>query len=181
MGDDLGARRSFQRAAELNPGNPELHFLIASAAWQLADLEVAWGQAISAWQAGYDPARIQQLFDQMARYFPPPVDLEARLGAPRVYVQLLPETGDPDVTLIAQDLNSELYRAPLIALVREPSIARFRARVERQEDGRIRLTLWRLADEAELGARLLPVGTDDAATQLALSAFVGDVRSWTSE
>jgi tetratricopeptide (TPR) repeat protein len=182
LGDDLGARRSFQRAAELNPGNPDLHFLIASAAWQLADFETAWAQGIAAWQAGYDPVSVQGMFDQLAQYAPAPTDLEQRLAAPRVVVEAPEDEGDPGLEAIADDLRAELFRAPVVALVRDPAIARFTVRVERTDDARVRLGF--VDGEAnELGSRTLAMSgpEPDATAMLALEAFVASVLGWVGE
>ena len=182
MGDDLGARRSFQRAAELNPGNPDLHFLIASAAWQLADFDTAWSQGIAAWQAGYDQASVQGMFDQLAQYAPAPTDLEPRLAAPRVVVETIDADEDPGIEALAGELQAELFRAPLVALVRDPELARFTVRIERADGGRVRLGF---ADSEgnERGSRTLTVSgpEPDATAMLALEAFVSSVLGWVAE
>ena len=54
------------RAATLNPGNAELHYLVATAAWALADFDAAWNQAIAARQAGYPQAPIDELIRDLA-------------------------------------------------------------------------------------------------------------------
>lgn len=178
MGDDLGARRSFQRAAELNPGNPDLHYMIASAAWQLADFEGAWAQGIAAWQAGYDPVTLQQMFDRLAEYAPAPSDLQERLAAPRVVVVDEAVVGDEAAETVAEDIRAELFRAPLMALVRDTAIARFRIDVERDETGRVRLTLRNEADET-LAERAVPVGPEGPGPEamLAIESFIETVAA----
>jgi tetratricopeptide (TPR) repeat protein len=183
MGDDLGARQSFQRAAELNPGNPDLHFMIATAAWQLADFEATWSQGIAAWQSGYDTVRVQQLFDQVAQYSGAPGDLQMRLDAPKVIVVAPQADDDPALEELALEMRTELYRAPLIALVREPSIARYEVVVERQQDGRLELALRDIEADAELGSRLLRLSDKglDADALMSLSSFVEDIQAWIPE
>jgi len=78
LGDDLGAKASFMRAAALDPGNAELHYLVATAAWALADFEAAWNQTIAARQAGYPQAPIDQLLSGLDRYSDPPMNLVGR-------------------------------------------------------------------------------------------------------
>lgn len=68
LGDDLEAKASFLRAAELNPGDAELHYLIATVGWQLADFGAAWTHGIAAIQAGYDRRGVEQLFKELRHY-----------------------------------------------------------------------------------------------------------------
>lgn len=178
MGDDLGARRSFQRAAELNPGNPDLHYLIASAAWQLADFETAWAQGIAAWQAGHDTAALQAMFDQLAQYAPAPSDLQERLAAPRVVVVDEAVTGDEAAETVAEDIRAELFRAPRIALVRDAAMAAYRVVVKRAEDGRVHLSLSGGGGEA-LAERTISVGPEGPGpdAMLAIESFIETVAA----
>lgn len=71
------------RAAELDPGNGQIHQMACVAAVRSQHLEEAWEQAILADQGGVDMSGI---FSQLENAGPPPDDFEARMAAPRVYV-----------------------------------------------------------------------------------------------
>lgn len=182
MGDDLGARASFLRAAELNPGNADLHFLIATAALQLGDFDTGWAQAIAAHQAGYDPLVIEGLIKQMEPYSPAPPDLQARLDAPKVAV--VPDDATDEVLeALAQQLRTELFHAALVAVVQDVAKARHRVELSRPEPGRLLLLAVEVATARELGRRevTLPDSGPDSGTDLALSAFVTALEGWLRE
>jgi tetratricopeptide (TPR) repeat protein len=136
LGDDLGAKASFLHAAELNPGDAELHYLIATVGWQLADFGAAWTHGIAAIQAGYDRRGVEQLFKELRHYSDEPTNLEQRLAAPAV---LVVEGGthdqggqsDSELTSVVRELRSEIFRSPELASVQEASLARYRVEVER--------------------------------------------------
>lgn len=182
MGDDLGARDSFVRAAALNPGNADLHFLIATAATQLGDFETGWSQAIAAHQAGADPVAVQGLISQLTQYAPPPPDLQERLDAPKVVV-LPAESDDAALEAAALQLRTELFYAARIALVQDAAKARYRVDLSRPQPGRLALVAIETASGRELGKRdtALPQDGPDSSTALALSAFVADLEGWLRE
>ena len=123
MGDDLGAKESFLRAADLDPGNPELHFLAASVSWQLADFTAAWAHTIAAAQAGYPDDPVRQLMSNLRGYADAPEDLEERLRAPRVAVSNI-ATADVSPDLIL-GLRTRLARSRNIALVQAEGLAAY--------------------------------------------------------
>jgi len=123
LGDDLGAKASFMRAAALDPGNAELHYLVATAAWALADFEAAWNQTIAARQAGYPQAPIDQLLSGLDQYSDPPMNLEQRLAAPRIVV--VPSDDGAEVDLLHR-VRSSIFGARMLGLVLDPSLADYR-------------------------------------------------------
>lgn len=123
LGDDLGARTSFMKAAELDPGNAELHYMVATAAWALADFEAAWNQAIAARQAGYPQAPIEEMLKGLDQYSDPPPDLEQRLAAPRFVV--VPGVDGADADLMYR-LRSAIFGARGLGLVQDPELADYR-------------------------------------------------------
>jgi tetratricopeptide (TPR) repeat protein len=123
LGDDLGAKDSFMRAATLNPGNAELHYLVATAAWALADFDAAWNQAIAARQAGYPQAPIDELLKGLDQYSDPPIDMQQRLAAPRVVV--LPGDEGADADLLHR-VRSAVFGSRQLGLVLDPEIADYR-------------------------------------------------------
>jgi hypothetical protein len=123
LGDDLGAKASFMRAATLDPGNAELHYLVATAAWALADFEAAWTQTIAARQAGYPQAPIDELLQGLDQYSDPPMDMAQRLSAPRVVV--IPGEDGAAVDLLHR-VRSAIFGARFLGLVLDPEIADFR-------------------------------------------------------
>lgn len=129
MGDDLGARTSFRRAAALDPGNPELHFLMATISLQLADFETAWSHVAAAVQAGYDRRMADRLMKGLRAHSSEPPGLRERLTAPRVVVSTLIGKGDGELQerldALALEFRSGLLGAPKIALVQDPAIARY--------------------------------------------------------
>ncbi len=141
LGDDLGAKGSFLRAAELNPGLPELHYLIATVGWQLADFEVAWTHGIAAIQAGYDQRLVEQVFKELRHYSDEPADLARRLAAPRVVV-LEPadnadgaDGGGRDAALaaVARELRTAIFRSLELASVQDAGLAGYRVELEHRD------------------------------------------------
>ncbi len=129
MGDDLGARTSFRRAVALDPGNPELHFLMATISLQLADFETAWSHVVAAIQSGYDRGPADRLMKGLRTYSGEPADLRERLAAPRVVVSTVIGKGDGELQIrldaLALEFRSGLLEVPEIALVQDPAIARY--------------------------------------------------------
>jgi len=123
LGDDLGAKASFMRAAALDPGNAELHYLVATAAWALADFEAAWNQTIAARQAGYPQAPIDELLRGLDQYSDPPMGLEERLAAPRLVV--VPADEGAEVDLLHR-VRSSIFGARMLGLVLDPELADYR-------------------------------------------------------
>ena len=117
------AKTSFMKAAELDPGNAELHYMVATAAWALADFEAAWNQAIAARQAGYAQEPIEQILNGLGRYSDPPPDLEQRLAAPRFVVVPGADGADADVLY---RLRSAIFGARGLGLVLDPELADYR-------------------------------------------------------
>lgn len=171
MGDDLGARDSFTRAAELDPGNGRLHFLVASLAVQLADFESAARQLSAAAQAEYDPAAVDQLARTVREYLPVQLDLEAVRAAPRVAV-----VGDsqraPAMSRLVRELRTLLLDAPEVALVpgreRAQWVARIIAAADADVDAepRLRFELVDLATGEPVLERELPAGELEARVAL---------------
>jgi tetratricopeptide (TPR) repeat protein len=126
VGDDLGAKASFMRAATLDPGNAELHYLVATAAWSLADFDAAWNQAIAARQAGYPQAPIDELLKGLDQYSDPPMDLEQRLAAPRFVV--VPGADGAEADLM-QRLRSAIFGSRGLGLVLDPALADFHVEI----------------------------------------------------
>ncbi len=138
LGDDFGAKDSFLRAAELNPGLAELHYLIATVGWQLAVFDIAWAHGIAAIQAGYDQRLIEQMFKQLRHYSDEPADLSRRLAAPRVVVIEPARSADEDgrggaLTAVARELRSAIFRSPELASVLEASLAGYRIELEQRD------------------------------------------------
>ncbi len=123
LGDDLGAKASFMRAAALDPGNAELHYLVATAAWALADFAAAWNQTIAARQAGYPQAPIDELLSGLGQYSDPPMNLKRRLAAPRLVV--VPSDDGAEVELLHR-VRSSIFGARMLGLVLDPSLADYR-------------------------------------------------------
>lgn len=149
MGDDLGAKESFLRAADLDPGNPELHFLAASVSWQLADFTAAWAHVIAAAQAGYPDDPVRQLMRNLRGYADAPEDLEERLRAPRVAVSRV-ATAEVSADLVL-DLRTRLARSRAISLVQAEGLATYLAVITRdpeagEETWRLEIVLSRASD-----------------------------------
>jgi tetratricopeptide (TPR) repeat protein len=124
MGDDLGARDSLVRAAELDPGNAPVHFLVASLALRLADFDTAWYQLLAAAQAGHDPAQVQALARQLEDAGQDTSALAGALAAPRVAVLV----GVPDsdsLSGLGLELRTLLLEEPSLGLVKEPEAAEY--------------------------------------------------------
>jgi len=84
LGREEDAQQAFLDAAMYNPGWTEAHYYAALSSFRLGDYDTCWEQTILAHQAGKDlTAEIADLSNAA----PPPDDLEARLTAPRIYVQ----------------------------------------------------------------------------------------------
>ncbi len=167
LGDDLGAKASFLRAAELNPGDAELHYLIATVGWQLADFEAAWTHGIAAIQAGYDQRQVDQLFKELRHYSDEPADLTRRLAAPSVMVVGLGADDDGlqedgELTSIVRELRSAIFRSPELAAVQRASLARYRVELERH-----------LADDGDDGS---PAGAARSSFGVVLYAVADDSR-----
>ena len=71
------------QAAELDPGNGQVHQMACIAAIRGQRIEESWEQAILAAQGGVD---MSSIFSQLENVAPPPEDFEARMAAPRVFV-----------------------------------------------------------------------------------------------
>jgi len=71
------------RAADLDPGNGQIHQMACVAAVRGQRLEESWEQAILAAQGGVDMSGI---FAQLENAGPPPDDFETRMAAPQVFV-----------------------------------------------------------------------------------------------
>ncbi len=127
-------------AAELDPGNGQIHQMACVAAVRGQHLEESWEQAILAAQAGVD---MSSIFSQLENAGPPPEDFEARMAAPRVYVaeidlsalvaaDLQPgeeEQSASEVTRSLVDI-AETRRQFGLGLLRSPSFS-----VVKQEEG----------------------------------------------
>jgi tetratricopeptide (TPR) repeat protein len=154
MGDDLGAKASFMRAAELDPGNAELHYLVATAAWALADFEAAWNQAIAARQAGYPQEPVEQMFKGLGQYSEVPPDLEQRLSAPRFVVVPGEDGAESD---LLHRVRGAIFGARPLGLVQDAAIADYRVEMTGE------LRNWRCRVLDSEGAVLVERGAGDAA------------------
>jgi len=86
LGREREALDEFITAGELNPGWPDAHRWAAVAALHTRNLEIAWDQAIKAHQSGVD---MTDELSQLMAMERAPSDLDAQLGAARVYVMPL--------------------------------------------------------------------------------------------
>jgi len=77
---------AFVQAGELNPGWGEAHRLAAIAALNIRNLQVAWDQAVKAYQAGADVA---DTLNRLLAMEKAPPDLDNQLAAARVFVMPL--------------------------------------------------------------------------------------------
>ena len=197
LGDDLGAKGSFLRAAELNPSNAELHYLIATVGWQLADFAAAWTHGIAAVQAGYDRRQVEQLFKELRHYSDEPADLTRRLAAPGVVVVELGSDDDgyqddSELTSVARQLRSAIFRSLELASVQEASRARYRVEIERHPANQVddapgvgaatssfRAVLFAVADDSPLAEYVmqLDASADDPESMFEISHVVARLEA----
>jgi len=98
LGREEDAQQAFLEAALYNPGWPEAHYYAALSSFRLGDYDTCWEQTILAHQAGRDlTAEIADLSNAA----PPPDDLDARLNAPRVFVQ------EADISALQENRSAE--------------------------------------------------------------------------
>jgi tetratricopeptide (TPR) repeat protein len=136
---------AFLRSCELNPGFANGHQLASLAARELGDFETAWEQAIRAYRAGAD---MSSGFAQLAERSEVPADIDARVGAWKVFVsditadealaqselpdqqdqesirQLLQESA-ADIVTIQLHVRNAISRSPHFGLVPEPALAQY--------------------------------------------------------
>ena len=136
---------AFLRSCELNPGFANGHQLASLAARELGDFETAWEQAIRAYLAGAD---MSSGFAQLAERSEVPADIDARIGAWKVFVsnvtadevlaqaelpdqqdqesirQLLQESA-ADIGAIQLHMRNAISRSPHFGLVPEPALAQY--------------------------------------------------------
>ncbi len=137
--------QAFLRGCELNPGFAHGHQLAALAARELGDFDTAWEQAIRAYLAGAD---MSTGFAQLAESSEVPTDIDARIGAWKVFVaditaddalaqselpdqqnqesvsQLLQESA-ADIRTIQLHVRNAISRSPHFGLVPEPALAQY--------------------------------------------------------
>jgi tetratricopeptide (TPR) repeat protein len=109
LGREQEAQKAFLEAALYNPGWTEAHSQAAIASFRLGDYDTCWEQTIMAHQAGMDMSA--EIVD-LSNASPPPGDLEARLNAPRVFVE------DPDMQALEEsraDQQTITYSAQYLA------------------------------------------------------------------
>lgn len=176
MGDDLGAWESLRRAAELDPGNPQLHYLVAGLAFQLADFPAVGSQLLAAAQAGHDPEPLRQLASELQDRAGIAVDLRSALDAPRIAVELLFAEPDRGLEELGLELRTLLLEQEELGLVKEVSVAAWVVHLHRQEgDSGADGVLATLVDpEGEPALEHALPGTG-AESRLQLSEIVGEI------
>jgi len=161
LGQDKEAQAAFLEAALYNPGWTEAHFWVAMSSFRLGDYDMCWEQSILAHQAGMDlTAEIAEL----RTVSEPPDDLEARLNAPRVYVQeadisaLESNRGAEQALAFSQPYLHELARqarrgiqaSPHFGLVPRPDMAAYVLVIEVEDLGGVafeEMQDWRREEE----------------------------------
>jgi hypothetical protein len=127
------ALAALQRALWLAPGVASSHYLAWQLQYDLGGDAAAWEQAIRAQLAGAD---MQEAMDMLALRSAPPEALEARLGAPRVFVEG-PRSDDPAkyarLTGLVRALSRRLSDSPALGLVRDPLAADYYLYVEAED------------------------------------------------
>lgn len=187
MGDDLGARASFERATELDPGNGELHFTVAVMSLRIADFETGWEHCVAAAQAGYAPREIDQLVGRLGNNSDAPEDLDARLDAPRVLVtRRHDETGVRSERLerLWLQLRTGLLQAPLVALVQHAALARFEVSIGAAADGSgFEVTLVGRSHSEPLyrGAIMVDGDSSDADADQQMMDRVTEIEAWLAQ
>ena len=128
---DLGrlaeAQRDALEAASLSPGIADMHELAMLISIDIGDSQAAWGQAIQAGQAGAD---LRPHFERLDATGPAPADFDARVSAPtimvaRPYTDTTNLLMDTALAKVFQTVRRELAAAPLLAVVVDPSMARY--------------------------------------------------------
>ena len=182
MGDDLGAHASFQQAAWLNPGDAELHFLAAAAAYALADFDTAWEQSVRAIQAGYERSAFDAMFKAMRRYTRQPPDLEARIKAPTVIVEVEANDGGSDSSEELEELAIALRRtivaAPGVALVNESRRARHLLELGASETGGLEARLRTPGSDAVIMLWPVPAAV---IPEMSAEDLAGQLEAWLAE
>lgn len=173
MGDDLGARDSFFRAAELDPGNAELHFLVASLALQLTDFEAAWRQLAAAAQAGHPGDQVASLAGELSELAADSTGLDEALAAPRLTVTL-EGTASGSLRELVLELRTLLLEEPAIGLVKDRGLAAWELILEPAQgadrdagDDPVHVILRRLPDGEEALEWRLPGTGAEARVRLA--------------
>jgi tetratricopeptide (TPR) repeat protein len=136
---------SFLQGCDLNPGFAHGHQLASLAAREIGDFDTAWEHAIRAYLAGAD---MGSAFAQLAEKSEAPADIDARIGAWKVFVaditadealaqaelpdqqdqesirQLLQESA-ADIGAIQLHVRNAISRSPHFGLVPEPALAQY--------------------------------------------------------
>ncbi|MCH7825398.1 MAG: VWA domain-containing protein [Acidobacteria bacterium] len=128
---DLGrleeAQRDALEAASLSPGIADMHELAMLISIDVGDSQAAWEQAIQAGQAGAD---LRPHFERLDAAGPAPADFDAQVSAPtimvaRPYTETTNLLMDTALAKVFQTVRRELAAAPLLAVVVDPSMARY--------------------------------------------------------
>ncbi len=128
---DLGrleeAQRDALEAASLSPGIADMHELAMLISIDIRDSQAAWEQAIQAGQAGAD---LRPHFERLEAAGTAPDDFDARLSAPtimvaRPYTDTTNLLMDTALAKVFKTVRRELAAAPLLAVVVDPSMARY--------------------------------------------------------
>jgi len=128
---DLGrleeAQQDALEAASLSPGIADMHELAMLISIDISDSRAAWEQAIQAGQAGAD---LRPHFARLDAIGPAPDDFDARVSAPtimvaRPYTDTTNLLMDTALAKVFRTVRQELAAAPLLAVVVDPSMARY--------------------------------------------------------
>ena len=128
---DLGrleeAQQDALEAASLSPGIADMHELAMQISIDVGDNQAAWEQAIQAGQAGAD---LRPHFERLDAAGTAPDDFDARVSAPtimvaRPYTDTTNLLMDTALAKVFQTVRRELAAPPLLAVVVDPSMARY--------------------------------------------------------
>lgn len=122
-GETTAALAALRPALQLTPGVPSAHRLAEELYYELGDDQAAWRQAVLAQQAGAD---MQEAMALLAARSPEPQGLEARLQAPRIFVEG-PRGDDPAayvrLEVVVRALAGAVAASDYFGLVRDPLAA----------------------------------------------------------
>lgn len=188
---DLGrldeAQRDALEAASLSPGIADIHELAMQISIDVGDSQAAWEQAIQAGQAGAD---LRPHFERLDAAGTAPDDFDARVSAPtimvaRPYTDTTNLLMDTALAKVFQTVRRELAAAPLLAVVVDPSMARYvmTIRGDRLSSGRPRrldgeMIVTELSGR-EIYSKVLLLNDVDSPTRIAsdMARFLRDLET----
>jgi VWFA-related protein len=132
-GDTVASQQSLLAAAELSPGQGDVHELACRVSLQLEDYPTAWEQAIRAQQAEVDVSEELLLLRKKPAE---PADLEERLNAPSIFVDFygsIHPVEDAAMRSVSLALTQQLAEAPEIGLIDLEALADYRLMVRMKE------------------------------------------------